>query len=428
LSQKLGPAASPVPIPAGTAAGTHDDVGVLALDELPPPPGTTHLLVLFYPDRTVDESDYTNDFAAVRVVLPPKVEVVAQRLSADGSFSTATDQVFLNEPYYVVIRVTNVDTEPHNYHVDFSENLKTDLVDFTGLYSGPGSFDTGILQPNATYTATLGEFKHRWDWIPANSPFDQNLTSQIKNLILNKIVDELEQLLPSIAKPLEPAGIGPIVDAIINAGLIFKFIGSVEQDNGVVEYSATVSSADSASTTAQDQITLEVPDSKEHTLRAYLASRFLPDLITNASVPSSNSSLLDLVIRDILTSLNRIGQIDYGLAYDPPDSDYTEIPKDSPRYVPSIDSLPAGVFKDFATAVVALEATVSAHATSINRAQGAAAAGNPLWEYKQLSAAADFALQASKLETRLSRLASLTCPPKTGPPEMVESAGPWCFR
>jgi hypothetical protein len=62
--------------------------------------------------------------------------------------------------------------------------------------------------------------------------------------------------------------------------------------------------------------------------------------------------------------------------------------------------------KDFATAVVALEATVSAHATSINRAQGAAAAGNTFWEYNQLSAAANFALQASKLETRLSGLAS----------------------
>ena len=158
-SQKLALAAAPVDIPAGTSVGPHDDVGVLAANEnLPPPQGTTHLLVIFDPNNAIDESNENNNFAAIPVHFGPKVEVNARH--SDGTLVTDASPLIMNELYTVEAKIINYDSLPHSYHVHWTGFVAPPVGGFTPALALPQDFDTGQVPPDSSVTWTSDQFHY----------------------------------------------------------------------------------------------------------------------------------------------------------------------------------------------------------------------------------------------------------------------------
>ena len=99
--------------------------------------------------------------------------------------------------------------------------------------------------------------------------------------------------------------------------------------------------------------------------------------------------------------MDDVSNLGYGEAYDATDSDYTTIVEPSVMSIPALSNAPESPLKDFALSLDSLVSLEQAEATSRNRAQGAAAVGDLLWETRQLFAAAGFGLQAASLETQM---------------------------
>jgi hypothetical protein len=124
--------------------------------------------------------------------------------------------------------------------------------------------------------------------------------------------------------------------------------------------------------------------------KAFLASLAPPAFVAAVAFIAAGNHLFT-VARD-----------EYENAKDPPDSNFKVLAEVESRTIPEINALPEGPLKAMARKVLELAAVTEAASISHNRADGAALAGDYLWQSRQLIAAATFCGQASTIRSSLA--------------------------
>jgi len=407
-------AADPIVIPAGTSIGSHDDVGVLTQDEKDAPIGTAYLVVMFDPNNTIVETHEDNNLLSTPVTLAPLVELVAKH--ADGTVVSDVAPLLFKEPYTIALTVTNRDDEPHDFHVTWGGS-RGEVSGFTPDFALPLDSDTGPIAPGASVTLTSSPFQYRWDWIPAQNPLtaDADLRTKL-GLDLADALDKYKDALLGEIETLIEKGVKDVTGVNIFlfsgsfvASTLPVILGEYEDSAASVDlnYSATLSSPDIPTVTTNYQGSLNVPTVKEQNL---VESAFLslvgPDIDETVSPLTTITPLFTYFLQSIKLLLNSSADTAYKLAYDPPDANYTAIAAPAPRDFPVIDAAPDSLLKSFVLTLAKIESFEQAEATSRDRADGAAAAGDFSWESEQLFAAAGFGIQASYLESQLLSLSA----------------------
>ena len=152
---------------------------------------------------------------------------------------------------------------------------------------------------------------------------------------------------------------------------------------------------------------MKVPWDKQVLLADSVLFQLLSPDVNELVPPLVNTNpLTPLFLQAMKGLFDKGSSIAYGQAYDPPDTDYTEIVIPSAQDLPTLESAPDSPLKAFVLTLDTIESLKQAEATSRDRSQGAAAAQDFLWESKQLSAAAAFGIQASYSENQLINLAT----------------------
>jgi hypothetical protein len=153
-----------------------------------------------------------------------------------------------------------------------------------------------------------------------------------------------------------------------------------------------------------------VPDPKIYAYAKYVLASQIGSKSLGAGVASfvAGQPGASLAFLGIGLPMYAIAEQDYRAAVDPADPNYTQFAV--PQVYPykdlglDVDTLPDGLLKTAAQDTELLESYIGAETTSLNRAQGAAVAGDSSWQIAQLLAASNFANQATGIEAELAEL------------------------
>jgi autotransporter-associated beta strand protein len=230
----------------------------------------------------------------------------------------------------------------------------------------------------------LGTFSHNWEWIPDENPID-------------KLLLEGEGLGEEIAGQV----VGELLGQIRRAGWAAKIawglytltsewgelIRNAERTN---TYSYSLD-ASGLGTVASVDVVISVPDSRGNPLMSYVVARaFGIDQVWDAI---QGKGSLALAVASLIGAKHV-----YDTAKDPPDVNFRETVE--LEYI-----FPAGpADTDRHWLVREITAHRFAAYRARNKADGARLAGDAEWESRQLSAAAVFAVEAARVERRLSIL------------------------
>jgi hypothetical protein len=373
-------AASPISIQR--AIDTHL-AHIAGSDFTVPPTEATHLLAVVDPDGLKIQKDLP------LVVFVPDVRI-----------ETEPESPVMGSPYQVKVNVTNKGPVPLSFTMDWTESYLTDPNPTDPSQQGL-KLDLGRIDPNSSATIPLGPFNHTWQWIDKKNPLSDPLEEigiQIeKKLDLEKVKFLLGQLGGVIFNRID--------QAIQILGLIDSLLNPVDENDilydTVVKYGRPGDPV-SVSKTVGVEIT-------QYKRSAYFDFLFLNALSSTSLTEGVGAILLgqpEIGIPLLIVGLESLDQARsmYDQAKDPPDPNYKQIANPTTAAVPELDALPSGTLKGYALTALQFEGLKRAQATSQNRAQGAALAGDAEWESRQLVAAADFARQAAALESQLSQL------------------------
>jgi hypothetical protein len=303
VSQKLGPAADPVILPAGTSVGTHDDAGVLIGNlRLPPPPGTTHLLVVLDPLNLIGDPTPNDNVKAIRVHPAPTVEF--SFIDSNGNVLSKAQK---GQDYEVWARITNNDViDPINVRLRWFEQYTT--APYPLETSAGGTVGPITVASNSQVSVRLGEVRHSWEWIPPQEPGSatkDTLISIVENLFATGLTPALGALLTTVV---------PSVLAILQ-GTLFAHPSTMVSYGGELDWGGF------SPVQVNNSLPIEVSQDQEAQLANYVALNVQSNLYTSYALPF-------LVYFDPVNALTylasevrmlRAAEKAYSQALDPPD-------------------------------------------------------------------------------------------------------------
>ena len=390
--------------PTQTALGTYP-LQVPASDLAARPQGAKYLLAVVDPDNLILPADLSK-VASIPVTTALSLSLVI--MLPDGTVLADPATLNREQSFQVVALITNSSSTAIHVTLDWNVRALVNIPSLDPTLPGNQTVDVGTILPFTTVPINLGSFQggFTWTWLPAKDPL-----VPADPEVLKPIADQLQAGLDQYIAALKAAGtdIGKLEDlsaAIegLSSSLTTADVVNLQLDEvpGIALVFSIKAESDLATTaTAEQPLALVVDSTKQHDLlKSIIWSVFQSNFKTG--IP-----FLDY-------ALNPLFQImaveDYSQAVDPPDADFRQITNSIPPPDPEISVIPAGPLKAYAKDVQEIAGLTIAEATSRNRAQGAAAAGEHGWEIVQLQAASWFAMQTSFLEAKLSDLRSELLP------------------
>ena len=328
------------------------------------------------------------------------------RTSAKGaSVERVHRKVSFNEPFTVEVTVTNNDSVPQSFHITWQGAANPAGAGLTPGFTLPQDIDTGPIGPDSSATFVSPTYFYHWDWVPAQNPLTTDPTTYEK--VTSAAKAAIDPFVDMVLEQIEKAH-GLLEDSLGVLSMVADFVATKLPDilslyevrNPTIEldYTAVLSSTGAPGGSATDRVILQAPSDKKTLLAgSVLCNVLTPDI--PKSVPAFDLSTY--IVQTITMLMDDVSNLEYGEAYDATDSDYTTLVEPSVKSIPVLSNAPESPLKDFALSLDSLDSLEQAEATSRNRAQGAAAAGDLLWETRQLFAAAGFGLQAAFLETQM---------------------------
>ncbi len=369
--------------------GTHT-ISLTAAQLGPIPADATQLEVLPDPMNEVPEVDKNPSLALTDIqVVPPTVTV-----------AVSPGQPGLGRDYDVRATITNHERRA----VSFTLNWNETYVEGPTPREPPRSnqaIPVG-LQPGESMTIDLGTFNHKWQWLDPTNPIGAGDTLEKMYGAAGK--ETLKGLLDSLWRDAGDVSVGYFAGLDLVDKL--KELLAAEPTT-TVNYSAAVSLplGNNTPVGASKNAVIEVTPDKRIAFYNYVLESVAASGLLTAAIADAPAVPLAIALGvGGLAVMARAG-VNYNQAVDPPDSNYTQLVAPRTRNVPELDAQPDGFLKDFARAELELEGLKDAEATSRNRAQGAAAAGDAFWESRQQLAVARFAAQQIPIEARLAALA-----------------------
>jgi hypothetical protein len=351
-----------------------------------PPPGTNYLLVV------ADAFDFIKEAREDNNVFALPLNWVSPTITLQASPQNPE----MGVPYDVAARVTNVGPFPLQLTADWDETYLTTPPPVETARQGR-NVDLGRVDPGQTVSRSLPEivpFQHLWDWIERKTPV--TLTDALKDIDTaaleatgRRILDALVERLGSVLNVLRAKDIWDVIDKLatpvyssdVDYFLTAAYGGPGPRAQGGVTVSVTV------------------PELKRGFYLACVGTSALASvLLGNVTEEGLFGNVLETrqaLAAGVLSLAT--AWLSYQAAMDPPDASFREIAGVQALSVPELEGTPAGVLKDFAQTMLQVEALKLAEVTSLNRARGAADAGDTLWQSRQLLAAADFASRQAAL-------------------------------
>ncbi len=394
VSRKLGPAADPVVLPAGTAVGTHNDAGVLIGNlRLPPPPGTTHLLVVLDPLNLIGDPTPNNNVRAIRVHPAPTVE-----FSFIDPSGNVLDKAQKGQTYQVWARITNNDVvDPINVQLRWFEQYTT--APYPLDPSNGGSVGPITVANDSQVSVELGVVSHSWEWIPPQEP-----GHNIRETFLNVVADALGTGLTH--------EVAELLTTIIPNLLTVLGASHFSHPSTMVSYAAEVNWGGFSPIQLHNDLPIEVSQDLKAWLANFVALNIQANLYTSYALPllvRFDPANAAVYLASEVRMLNAADAA-YSQALDPPDPNYAVIAAPEPTATPELQAFSSVLIGTFAQTVADYEGWIVAEAKSRNRALGAKDAGDSNWESLQMNAAADYASRATLALNKLSAIQSLLDP------------------
>ncbi len=350
------------------------------------PENAKYLIAVVDQGGTVIESNKSDNAAALAYEkLPPSVVVTSTANTVD-----------MGDSYTVSAEITNNGPVPITVDLHWAEIFPALPV----VKGQPGADDvSGIfLAPFASKTIDLGTFTHNFAWLPTANPvkaFEGSVVNVLKDLgkaSLKAIIGDATEIIDLLST------IG---------GFLTNQVGSLPHSTAPIGYQAIVTDGDGhAYDSVPLNIVLHVPLTKQLLYRS-------SQVVTAAAALQSGAGAAALFLGQVpeaavllaseVASLLAASAA-YDQAADPPDANYKTLAAAVPIDMSELDALPDGPWKQYAEDWLMLQADQTAEITSQNRADGAAAAGDLVWQSNQLAAASGF---ASDVATEYAAIQSL---------------------
>jgi probable HAF family extracellular repeat protein len=322
--------------------------------------------------------DPTNFAAAAYHIVPSTVQLKILPGSA-----------VMDQSYTVSVYITNNNPFPLLYTLNWDEFYVT-VPDPKKPTPGQGrNIFLGSVDPGDTGPFTVGSFSHHWQWIDATNPITGGGAGGFLNILLNAAAkvgwkDAFKTFL-STDLPLK---FQSLIDYLAT------YRNQVWTDT--IDYSVVVKDGTgSPSVTDEQKIDLTVPSAKQNAFAFFMLGNKEASTYAEAGIGALAALQPEIAIPffAIAAPLYIAAASEYDQAKDPPDSNYQQIASATPFSVPELNAVPPSALKSYAQIALDAEAQNEAEAISYNRAQGAALAGDYVWQSKQLRAAAGFAAQ-----------------------------------
>jgi hypothetical protein len=404
--------AATTPIPVDPSLGSHT-VHVSAASFQPPDPSQGYLLAVADPQQTLASRfsvQETDNFKAVPVL------TVAPTVKVEANPSPA----LMGEPYAVGVSITNNAPYPLRFRLSWDESNLA-IPDPKNAPSAGKDIELGPIGARQTTPYSLGDnFNHTWLWLTTGqNPLG---TDDYSSEIAKGFFSTLKNNAKKIANDIQAGGrelVGFANDILTLLNLVDAAV-SPERTNSV-QYSVTATYAPgNASTTGTTTVTIQVPDWKQDYYALYLGNSFIGSkflgegLLAALTAETGIGAAIAAGLLETSLSYFRLARSEWNQAKDPPDSNYTEIVSPSPLQLPSLPLPPNSALQNLLQDVAMMVSLDDAAAASRDRGQGAAAAGDYVWEARQLSAAAGFSQQEAVLATQIAQLNSVVQASESG--------------
>ena len=348
------------------------------------------------------------------------------------SLSFSDPDPVMGETFSLLATVTNPGDTDGIFDVAYNYTLRPRDV-LPGDAVGSGTTTVSV-PAHQSRTIELHKYNYSWQWIPNRdwfgsiikdvkagvSTFGNPMDPTFAGNFLPGLIARLGELGTRTAGLMQLAtnAIGPLFDAADAVSLAVLDQG-LHAEATVARHGATPNANAQASTE------VDVPFGKKADLAGFVAADFgasilFPNAIASffsGNIPAGIASMQEAVV------LMMTAETFYGQALDPPDADYKNLPTatfadgSAPNTNPSTAGAP-----ELARLLMTAALEQGAAAIAINRSQGAAAAGDAVWQAKQLAAAAEFDAKAAATFARLVSLAPAASPARTTLPDT--STGP----
>jgi Putative Ig domain/PKD domain len=379
-------------VTVATTRGTYGPTHVASAALGKPPEGSNYLLAVADPANTLAESDETNNVVAAPIpvdTIDTSVKLISSLDSADMGVNYTISAVFTNNGSQPLVDGT----------LSWAEFFPAS-PSFRGL-PDTGELTNIFVAPHATATVPLKTegFSRRFEWIPSQNPVS-TLSDTLKNMLfplgslnLKLLIGNTSQFA-DLAKTL--------------SDLVKKLGGPGSKLSATVSYKGDLTSGSQTVGAEAANVEITVPLLKELEYLSYQSSSFLAASASEAGAIALALGALQPAAAFITGELVGLetAKAFYTLAADPPDPNYQVVATPQLLSVPEVDALPDGPWKEYGQDELMFMALTTAEATSLNRADGAAAAGDDGWQSTQLLAASGYAATAADLETRLKALYS----------------------
>lgn len=381
-----------------------------ALPNVPPADATHALLVVDRPGAVTEAMEGNNVFPFPIVPIPPTVELIITGENGEPKAAAARDPLWKKERYTARLQVKNNWNQDISVkgrwleHMPLDPQLKEvgDFGEF-GVAMIPGS-ETGSFPAGSGGSGSI--FSHSWDWINSSEP-----------LTLPPIVEEyaaasLAELAITLAEELLRFEGGSIINLVYQMAKevadrshvmsLAKPSAEVGLDFYRIQWWPSASSETSSQTIQTNrQLLFSVRNEQRNEYSRFWTDRIMAKLFTELAVVYPIYAPM-FIYESI--AFHRTAANAYELAVDPPDTNYTQIAMPVTNYPSGLDAMPDGVNKQLALAVFDRGAVIQARLTSLNRAQGAQAAGAFEWQARQLLAAARYSETGAILQLTALRL------------------------
>lgn len=393
------------------------------------PENATHLVVMADRLGKLLETDEENNDGSIQVINDPKVEIIVGPWQVGATAEAGP--VYKYKNYAIWVTITNNSLVEETLSVELSEILmgfKNEGGNFHGTLQPFKINVTNLYPQDITLPALtssdetrVGVFLKNWDWIPEFPPivYDHLIESiesaTVLKLVKEAIHGELVTLSSELAQKLVKKRIGEAGDAALD---IVKNLIKIVLDYARKDVPALVLPTASFAyrvrvlrdgiqvAGADEGVDVEVGEDRKNylsTFRAIWASM-------GTTVTQASNMILTINPNSIVTGLSLLhgaltfledAELVYMNAVDPPDPDFQTLVQPRPISVPNLDDIDDEVLRRYFETTDLLSALSEAMSLSINKADGAALAGNVEWEANQLLAASafhsDYAIQASML-------------------------------
>jgi autotransporter-associated beta strand protein len=340
-------------------------------------------------------------------------------LSLWTSSNAAGDEpgvAFKNEPYEVFVTATN--RTPGGVRIP---EIPLTLSEFRSIGvapskdPNPGPYEAAMTIPSLAggeqRAISLGRFLHNWQWIPEENPVEGILSNTAFWKAVSNAAWDFGNLIAEAKNLFRSAKLisrGAIVAQLIESIDLLANLSLDREDRNWYRY-MLVNQSNVAGASADKSIRIDVPTSRQAALAGYVAAKILADvnlgLAITSLITSFNKSPLGYLQLAATKGYLDMARLAYDTAKDPPDPDFrvfVTVEHDVPE-VPGASRLE----QDRVRLQGEISAYRSAASRAVNKADGAQIAGDWGWQVWHLRDAADFTVEASRLEHRLSVLETL---------------------